>query len=1041
MAQDNSINTRIDQLTDGQDLSAGKIVVRPNELSPDQPTEFDLATEGNIIDPKIKESLVNDELTEPKLIQQEEEPLPTIADFADETVFTGEKIDVAGKKDILKSVLSSEKMDEASKRLSKKKLKKGDLAFNPYTISTDADVAAQIETLAQMDNLQKFERIKYKDIAAELNNAGFEYSDDFVKQMTDPAYLYDPVTKTTANPYEVFKQFHFLGTISKKTKELAKEIADIKANRPADMTDAKRLEFQEMLVLQGLLARKMKKQQIDIARSLGVLREARKPGTLQAKMIEDALNQFGGTFQSGRKNIDTLAEKIANAEDLDTATEIAETMGKKWYWRVADIIPNVYTTGLISTGKSSLRNIGGNLFLGNLTKVENFLTVPIGYARHELAKIPYLANISDIPGVGKIFKNPKFDESMFLQEAFIHAKLDGAMWQEAFASFYQTMVKNKVRDRVTKLNVDNNVGRSSFQYDLGPDYKHVSKGVEYLGVSSTIWGRLLTAEDEFLKVFPFRRSLMAQVFRKTQVERDRLIAEGKLTAQQIDDRIMKMEEKLFKDPDPEMIDEALNFSRYVTNTQQLEGGGYFSDILKAYERISHNPILKVWSPFLRVTSNIIGAASERNPFTFLLTPRFQRDWKAGGVARDAAIARVTLGSGLMYIFNQMAMAGNITGAGPYRWEEREALKKTGWQPYSFVRDRKEMTEEQIAKWKKITNVSITQDKIYISYQGLEPLSLLIAQGATMAEYAKMNPKDNEMDELMVSGVLAASEYIADHPLLSGIGNLVNALTEPWKTGEDKAYGILENMTQTYTEYALGGIPTGGLPTGAWVDIGGERKWVGGAWSGFWKSMETAMDPERSEIKQPFEPEYAKEEGFGVAVSRGYTTAFRKACSQNPLCSSAIPNQLDPITGQEILNGTGTAGDMINPFYVSEGLQSNAHVVLNENRVLPPNIYAKYGTYKGVKLSNAQINNIIYYATKDGKLEKKIVQLGETFINLNVSKAKAYDTLNNIINEHYDSALQKVLSMDSELRMMIKDVEDAALGKKNAAESLNILIGD
>ena len=67
-------------------------------------------------------------------------------------------------------------------------------------------------------------------------------------------------------------------------------------------------------------------------------------------------------------------------------------------------------------------------------------------------------------------------------------------------------------------------------------------------------------------------------------------------------------------------------------------------------------------PFRRTPLNIIRRFGERTPVA-LIMPSVWRNMKAGGVARDMAIARVTLGSGAATMAAGWAVDGKITGGG------------------------------------------------------------------------------------------------------------------------------------------------------------------------------------------------------------------------------------------------------------------------------------------------------------------------------------------------------------------------------------------
>lgn len=1009
MAEDKSVDQRITNMTQDDELIAPKLVVRPEGIAPEEPNQFN-ATAGNVLDPMLEDKEVDAPIslvtTEAELEQKQKDAR---LDLPEEPVFLPEKEDVAINFQKFK-IPSLKKLEEEQA-----KIKAGEKppvsVFNPSTISTDSELASQIEALARADGLQKYKKISYKDFAQELNKAGYEYSEDFVNKMTDPKYLMDPDTKTIAEPYEVFKQFHFLGTIAKQAHELSKEVVSLKAS--GQLTPDKLAEFQHMVTLEGLLSRKLKKQQVELAQSLGILAEARKPGELKSQLLDEAFRQYDSTFGRGEKNVYKLAEKYANTPSADERTELAEVLMKPWYRRAMDIIPTVWLNGLISGIPTSMRNILGNATLGSMTKIENFFTV----------------------GWGKLL-NTK--ERMYLKEAVVGMKTDFSYSKEAFNGFYLALMKNQLRDRMTKMDTLNPVGRGAFEYDMGPGHmKYVSKAIEYLGVASTVPGRLLQGEDEFIKTFTYWRSIRMQAARKQQQELQRLLDEGKSYDEALK-RSTKLEEDLLANPDEMMVKEAIDFSRYSTNTQELNGW------LRNVERLTNNPAMKLWMPFMRVSSNLIGAASERSLITAWATPRFWDNIRAGGVRRDTALARVTVGTMFMGTWFHQAMNGRMTGAGTMKWQDREALKKTGWQPYSLVFTKGELSPETIAKFKAITNVSegkgINKDKIYISYQGLEPFSILAAQAATIAEYAKMSPKDGEMDELMMAGALSTIEYVSEHPLLAGMGKMVHAFTAP--IGDDGAYlyNLVEEMVQEYSAYAINGVPTGPIPVSPfYINIDGKKQYVGGGWSGFYRNIEKALYPTRSESRQPLE---MYDKSSTNPAMQGFNTALRKACAANPMCSEELPYAKDPITGADIKNGAGNMYDLWSPFKTSEGITPGAYNVITEFKANVPNVYFTYGSIDGVKLSSSQLNTLIYYATKGGKLDKAIVKLGKDLSKNNrISVDDKAKLVNEMITQFYSAAKDQLLANDRSLRMKIKEVQRAKEDAMNNGQSLNILLSD
>ena len=1009
MAEDKSIDQRITRMTQDDELIAPKLVVRPEGLEPPEPNEYN-ATVGNVLDPMLESKEIDapiDLVTTEAEVEQEQQDARL--DLPEEPVFVPEQEDVAINFKKF-NIPSLKKIQEEEAKI-KADQKPPVSVFNPSTISTDTELASQIEALARADGLKKYKKISYADFAKELNKSGYEYSEDFVNKMIDPKYLMDPDTKTIAEPYEVFKQFHFLGSIAKKAHELSKEVVTLKAK--GQLTPDKLAEFQHMITLEGLLARKLKKQQVEIAQSLGILAEARKPGQLKTQLLDEAFRQYDSTFGKGDENIYKLAQKYANTPSADERAELAEVLMKPWYKRVIDIIPTVWLNGLISGIPTSMRNILGNATLAGMTKIENFATV----------------------GIGKL-RNGK--DRMYLKEAIVGMKTDFSYSKEAFNGFYLALVKNQLRDRATKMDTVNPVGRGTFEYNMGPGHmRHISKAIEYLGVASTVPGRLLQGEDEFVKTFIYWRSMRMQAARKQQQELERLMAEGKSYDEALK-RSTKLEEDLLANPDDIMVKEAVDFARYSTNTQELQGW------LRELERLTNNPVLKLWTAFMRVSSNLIGAASERSLITAWATPRFWDNIRAGGVRRDTALARISVGTMFMGVWFHSAYNGNLTGAGVGKWQDREALKKTGWLPYARVFRKGELSPDTIAKFKAITNVSegrgINKDKIYISYQGLEPLSILIAQAATLAEYAKMSPKDGEIDQLMMAGALSTIEYVSEHPLLAGMGKIVHTFTSPIGDGGKYLYNLVEEMSKEYSSYAINGIPTGPIPVSPfYINIDGEKQYVGGGWSGFYRNLEKSLYPTRSATRQPLE---MYDKSSSNPAMQGFNTALRNACAANPMCSEELPYEKDVITGQDIKNGAGNMYDLWSPFKTSEGITPGAYNVILEFGANVPDVYRTYGTIDGVKLSSSQLNTLINYATKGGKLEKNIVKLGKDLSKNNrINVDEKAGLVNDLISQFYSAAKDQLIANDRALRMKIKEVQRAKEDAMNNGQSLNILLSD
>jgi len=1057
MAQD--INEKVDQMTE---LQTQTISVTPDPITDEgltKATEFDPSNEF-AIDPELQGAIAEDKVMESQVNLDEYESV-----FVEDAA-----IKVAGgKKEIIGEVIKKldkaekakqtkqlkQRLDETQKELDEavdaevKQKKKPTDVFNLNMIADDKSLAAWIEAGSKANKLDQFKNVSYKKIAAKYNQPKFAVTDEsgvvqhiavsqkgadqyiarelkrakeqnlntpILKIQQQPAYsekwindFLDPQNinnrRTIADPYEVYKAFHLLTQVSNEAYRKGEELVQAIAKKTD--TDAMRVEFQQLVTLEGVLAKKVKGMQVDIAQSLGVLSEARKASDVSVgRLTEEAIETWGG-----KKSIDKFAKTYLKQKDQAKRHRLAEQTTNPWWKRVARIIPTTYTNNLISGIPTHGRNILGFASLSNFTKLENLIAVGIGRGR------------SAITGS---------KDRMVLEEAIAEMITTKDAMIDAFSSFYNAARHNKLRDRASKLNISDMRGQDAFKYDVA----YIGKPIEYLGTYTTLSGRLLSSEDEFMKALAFHRKIKGLSTRARVHERQRLIDAG-VDPELASKQALELEKKLMTEPTEDMIEEGTQFSRYLTQTTEL------GPMMKMIERHANNPAFKLFGMFLRVTSNIIGSASERNPILAIATPRFRANWAAGGAKRDMAISRLVSGTGFMYGMHSLTLDGKITGAMPIRREDRQAMIAAGWQPYSFVFNTGDLSEAAIERFKKITNVSISKDKVYISYQGLEPLSLLVAQAATVAELSMLNPDDDQgfFETIMYSG-MAAAEYVSEHPLLQGMGRLMNIFTYYDRDGNE-LYDMLSKGGQEYANYLVNSVPS---PVGTPVTIDGEKKLVAPLQSSFWRNVEKMIDPTASEYRAPTEMEEA---GYYAnafnnaqkALTEGWMKGIRRACASTPGCSSVLERKLDPITGAPIENGMGNMYDLWLPFKTKKGITPAAHNVIMKYGARVPDVDKDYGVIDGVRISQSQRNKLVRYATKDGLLSGTILSLGKSLKDLNIPNEEKKSIINKEISNFYNAAKQLLLAEDAELIRKIQSVKRLQTVKDDNAVDLNQFLGD
>lgn len=134
------------------------------------------------------------------------------------------------------------------------------------------------------------------------------------------------------------------------------------------------------------------------------------------------------------------------------------------------------------------------------------------------------------------------------------------------------------------------------------------------------------------------------------------------------------------------------------------------------------PFLKFFMPFIKTPFNIADTAVKMNPFVQALSPRnvqrlMSSNPEIAAKARGELAITATISIGAFIA----AMDGLITGSEPADRNTASALRKTGWQPYSFYIDGK-----------------------FISYRTLAPFDTMLAASAdTAAIYSAYTEKDSE----------------------------------------------------------------------------------------------------------------------------------------------------------------------------------------------------------------------------------------------------------------------------------------------------------
>jgi hypothetical protein len=816
----------------------------------------------------------------------------------------------------------------------------------------DADGVRQfIEAIAKEYGADKLPKMSYKEVAEKAALEG--YDERFL------ARILDPKVQTTASPEDAYKMMLALTDAGKRVFDLANQIKvnAINGTHTPDLIT----QFHQAIALEGVLAKAAKGRQADVARTLGIFSQARTSSSDRGAQLAQIINEAGGI-----KNSFELANSYLA---LDSRADRAALSEKTISGKLRDVWYSTFINGLLSSPVTHAKNIVGNAAFGAYMVPERLIASGIGKTRNFL------------------FKGG--EDAIQLNE--VHAQAMGMLQgiREGGSISLTAFKKNESTDALTKIENFRN-GRDTFNVSFGDSStgQALNTAMKYWGGFVTLPSRTLMAEDEFFKAVGYRMELNALVTREANKEyksllnsrimddatnikladfENDLIKKGtnateirkqvnelrdqlydpQISEQEAAKRAAALHEKLLVEPSAEIEEAAKSMASTATFTRDLEEG-----LQGAAKFMKDTPVLNIFFPFVKTPTNIAMEAMSRTPLINFASPRFWADFNAGGIQRDMAMARVTLGSLIVFGAGSYALDGRITGYGPMRSEDKAALEGTGWQQFSFVFNKSDVSPELLAQYKEITQIKETPDKVYISYAGIEPFSSMLSIAATTGEFSMVRGSHTVMDKMMMGATLGLYSYTAEQPMLQGFGEIMKIFSTKSKDGATALYNIMAQVTKQSTSYIVGGSPAG-------------------AYSSFIGGIERLVRPEKSLVLEAVSPD---DIGMINGAEKGFWQALGQYCSRNPLCSDTLPVQKDPITGFEKRIGKGNWAEMFDPFKTSEGKYSPAHAVLVEFGVPMPDVPKKID---GVELTDKQYNQWIEIATQTFNLEDNIVKLGSS----------------------------------------------------------------
>ena len=829
------------------------------------------------------------------------------------------------------------------------------------------------------DELEAKNAMVKEGLDREIADPKFNETDlDIQKQISytesDLAAMVDPTAKTVADPKELYKLMLAVNDAGTVAFDLGKRVMAAKA--AGTLTPELAMQFKQAIAVEGALIQGLKRKQVDVARSLGIFKMAREGSAERGAMMEQILNEAGG--------IESVHDMAKHYVALDSRAARRDMAAKTLSGSLKDIWISTWYNGILSAPQTHLINVASNFAFSAWQIPETYMAV----------------------GIGKL-RNMMFggEEAMILGEA--NARAFGLLQglSDGWAIAAKAFIKNEPTDAFTKIETARG-GREAFDIDFGDTAagRAMNKGLRAWGSFVTLPGRTLMAEDEFFKAVGYRMELNGLAVRAGHERYAALLKQG-LSMQEAKAQSAELIASIIRNPPKDIDDAARSAARTVTFTRELEPA------LQNIEKLRNLPggiglLLRLQMPFVRTPTNIALETLARTPLA-AISPRFWSAFNKGGVERDKALARVTLGTiaGTVAAYN--TFQGNMTGAGPFRLDDKKALEGTGWQPFSFVFDKKDVSPELLAKYQKMTKVSVGPDKVYVSYARMEPLSMLLSMGATTGEYAMAAPEGDYaaiVERGMMGLGVSMYEYMGNQPMLQGFSELTKIFQSQKQDGPGLIYDLMTKLGGSVAEFAVLGNP------------------VGGPYSSLLAATTRVLNPEKPGLGP--EEMFARDD-IGAGVWNTWLTEVNRLASRNPFFSGRLETQLDSLTGEKLTISQGNMYELWSPWKTSDGKMPNGYEVLVKYQIP---LYEPPKMINGVIITQAQRNRWIKLATgselgatnpetgKKETLAQTLQRIGEdeTVVRMwetptrNAGRATVQGVLQNIISERYSQAREAMI---------------------------------
>lgn len=315
--------------------------------------------------------------------------------------------------------------------------------------------------------------------------------------------------------------------------------------------------------------------------------------------------------------------------------------------------------------------------------------------------------------------------------------------------------------------LDSGIGTGSVMAGSGFEDTWWGRALDFYGNVVGLAPRAITGVDQFAKAMQFNMDMAMQAHNQGYAQ---AASEG-LSGIAHSERAAEIAQQLIGKPTQSMLQHAVDTSNINTFTQELDGSLAKADALR-----QSSYALRTLVPFMKTLANITLQGIRQSSLA-PLSANWRATMMAGGPDSVMAGSKAALGSAVLAYVTSKVLSGTMTGGIPPNLDpESKKLWLRDNQPYSIK----------------------SGDGTFTSYEGVEPISWLMATTADMAPalaYMKGGEADN------AAGVLigAALHEFDRQPMWGQVHFLAQAL-------DDAEAGRVGKVNRFFAQTAASAVP-------------------------------------------------------------------------------------------------------------------------------------------------------------------------------------------------------------------------------------------